>query len=100
MLSECSTGADVGHREVQQGYQPAHHEVLCETPNAGLMRNPELLEYMTDRFAVVGNADECVARIQAIRSSGFHQLLFTGFVDERTTLIKALGEQVFPRCRN
>jgi alkanesulfonate monooxygenase SsuD/methylene tetrahydromethanopterin reductase-like flavin-dependent oxidoreductase (luciferase family) len=55
---------------------------------------------MTERFAVVGTADECVQRIQAIRGSGFHQLLFTGFVDERAALIKALGESVFPRCRN
>jgi 5,10-methylenetetrahydromethanopterin reductase len=87
-------------REVQQGYQPAHHENLGESPNAGLMRNPELLDYMTDRFAIVGDANECVARIQAIRASGFHQLLFTGFVDDRTALIKTLGKQVFPRCRN
>lgn len=87
-------------RLVQQGYKPAHHEDLGESPNAGLMQDPELLAYMTERFAVVGTADECVQRIQAIRGSGFHQLLFTGFVDERAALIKALGESVFPRCRN
>ena len=87
-------------RKVQQGYQPAHHEDLGESPNAGLMQDPELLDYMTERFAVVGTADACVARIQAIRASGFHQLLFTGFVDERAALIKALGQSVFPRCRN
>jgi len=87
-------------REVQQGYQPTHHEDLGESPNAGLMRNPELLAYMTERFAVVGTPDECVARIQSVRSSGFHQLLFSGFVDARAALIKSLGETVFPRCRN
>lgn len=87
-------------RKVQQGYQPAHHEDLGESPNAGLMQDPELLDYMTDRFAVVGTADACVARIQEIRASGFHQLLFTGFVDQRAELIKALGQSVFPRCRN
>ena len=87
-------------RKVQQGYQPAHHEDLGESPNAGLMQDPELLDYMTDRFAVVGTADQCVERIQAIRAAGFHQLLFTGFVDDRAELIKALGQSVFPRCRN
>ena len=51
-------------------------------------------------FAVPGHADECVARIEAIRSSGFHQFLFSGFVDGRTALIKALGEQLFSRCRD
>lgn len=87
-------------RKVQQGYQPAHHEDLGESPNAGLMDDPELLAYMTDRFAVVGTAEDCARRIQEIRASGFHQLLFTGFVDARADLIRTLGRAVFPRCRN
>ena len=87
-------------RRVQSGYRPAHHEDLGESPNAGLMDDSELLSYMIDRFAVVGTADECVERIQSIRASGIHQFLFTGFVDERATLIETLGKSVFPRCRN
>ena len=87
-------------RAVQQGYKPAHHEDLGESPNAALLQDGELLDYMSERFAVVGTADECVDRIQAIRSSGFHQLLFTGFVDDRPGLIRPLGRDVFPRCRN
>jgi 5,10-methylenetetrahydromethanopterin reductase len=87
-------------RDVQQGYKPAHHEDLGESPNATLLQDRELLAYMTERFAVVGSPDECVSQIQAIRSSGFHQLLFTGFVEDRSRLIKTLGKSVFPRCRN
>ena len=87
-------------RQIQAGYSPANHEDLGESPNASLMANTELLEYMAERFAIVGTADQCVERIQAIRSNGIHQFIFTGFVDERAALIKALGETVFPRCRN
>ena len=87
-------------RDVQQGYKPSHHEDLGESPNAALLKDPELLSYMTGRFAVVGSAEECAAQIQSIRSAGFHQLLFTGFVEDRAGLIKTLGESVFPRCRN
>ncbi|MDP6345733.1 MAG: LLM class flavin-dependent oxidoreductase [Alphaproteobacteria bacterium] len=87
-------------RRVQSGYRPAHHEDLGESPNAGLMDDPDLLAYMVDRFAVIGTADDCVARIQAIRAAGIHQFLFTGFVDERAALIETLGKSVFPRCRN
>jgi 5,10-methylenetetrahydromethanopterin reductase len=87
-------------RRVQSGYNPAHHEDLGQSPNAGLMDDPKLLAYMTDRFAVVGTADECVERLQAIRASGIHQFLFTGFVDDRAGLIETLGKSVFPRCRN
>jgi len=87
-------------RSVQSGYSPANHEDLGQSPNAGLMDDPALLSYMTDRFAVIGTADECVERIQSIRASGIHQFLFTGFVDDRAGLIETLGKSVFPRCRN
>ncbi|MEM9354671.1 MAG: LLM class flavin-dependent oxidoreductase [Pseudomonadota bacterium] len=87
-------------RAVQQRYQPAHHEDLGESPNAALLQDKDLLDYMTNRFAIVGTADECVSQIQAVRAAGFHQLLFTGFVDDRTELIRTLGQSVFSRCRN
>ena len=87
-------------REVQQGYNPSHHEDLGESPNAQLMQDPELLAYMVDRFAVLGTPEECVSQIQRIREAGIHQILFTGFVDDRPSLIKTLGRDVFPRCRN
>lgn len=87
-------------REVQQGYKPSHHEDLGESPNAKLMQDPELLAYMVDRFAVLGTPEDCVAQIQRIREAGIHQILFTGFVDDRPKLIETLGRDVFPRCRN
>ncbi len=87
-------------RRVQAGYRPANHEDLGESPNAGLMAEPEFLSYMAARFAILGTVEECAAQIQAIRASGFHQFLFTGFVDERAALIKTLGQSVFPLCRN
>ena len=87
-------------QEVQQGYNPSHHEDLGESPNAQLMQDPELLEYMVNRFAVLGTPEDCVSQIQRIREAGIHQILFTGFVDDRPTLIENLGRNVFPRCRN
>jgi 5,10-methylenetetrahydromethanopterin reductase len=87
-------------RKVQSGYRPASHEALGESPNAKLMEDADLLAYMVDRFAVLGTAEACVERIQSIRAAGIHQLLFTGFVDDRPGLIRTLGESVFPRCRN
>ncbi len=87
-------------RRVQAGYSPANHEELGVSPNAGLMDDGDFLNYMVDRFAVLGTAEDCVERIQAIRAAGIHQFLFTGFVDERAALIKTLGAEVFPRCRN
>lgn len=87
-------------RAVQSGYQPAHHEDLGESPNARLMSDPKLLSYMADRFAVLGTPERCAERIMSIREAGFHQILFTGFVEARHALIETLGRDVFPRCRN
>jgi 5,10-methylenetetrahydromethanopterin reductase len=89
-----------GIRRVQSGYSTANHEDLGDSPNAGLMDDPALLSYMTDRFAVVGTAQDCVEQLQAVRASGIHQFVFTGFVDARAALIENLGRSVFPRCRN
>jgi len=87
-------------RAVQSGYQPSHHEDLGESPNAKLMADPALLSYMANRFAVLGTPDACAERIMQIREAGFHQIMFTGFVEGRTALIETLGRDVFPRCRN
>jgi 5,10-methylenetetrahydromethanopterin reductase len=87
-------------RAVQSGYQPANHEDLGESPNAKLMADPALLSYMADRFAVLGTPKACAARIMQIRAAGFHQFLFTGYVEKRKELIETLGREVFPRCRN
>ena len=87
-------------RRVQSGYRPAHHEDLGDSPNARLMDDPALLDWMVDRFAVVGTPEECIAKIRAIRAAGIRQILFTGFVDDRPTLIRTLGEDVFPHCRD
>ncbi len=87
-------------RRVQSGYKPAHHEDLGVSPNAKLMSDPPLLAYMAARFAVLGTPDDCAEQIMQIRNAGFHQILFTGFVEAREALIDTLGRDVFPRCRN
>ncbi len=87
-------------RRVQSGYKPAHHEDLGVSPNAMLMNDPALLSYMAARFAVLGTPDDCAEQIMRIREAGFSQILFTGFVEGRASLIETLGRDVFPRCRN
>lgn len=86
-------------RRVQSGYRPAHHEDLGSSPNAALMDDPDLRAYMAARFAILGTADQCIEQIQAIRAAGLSQILFTGFVEHRATLIKTLGRDVLPGCR-
>lgn len=83
-------------RRVQQGYQTRRHEMLGESPNAQLMQDPEFLEYMVQRFAVLGTPTECVEQLKRIIRAGFTNFLFTGFVPDRDRLIRTLGDAVLP----
>jgi 5,10-methylenetetrahydromethanopterin reductase len=83
---------------VQRGYVPAAHEYIGG-PNAALVEEPTLLDYLARRFAVVGTPDACVQRLREIASAGITNMLFTGFVRDRPRLIRALGEDVLPRLK-
>jgi 5,10-methylenetetrahydromethanopterin reductase len=85
-------------RRVQRGYQPAAHEALGPSPNARLLEaEPALRAYLAERFAAVGPAPVCAEKLRGVVDAGIDGLLVTGFVAERTRLIRALGEQVLPR---
>lgn len=85
-------------RRVQKGYQPAAHEALGVSPNARLLEaEPALRAYLADRFAAVGPAAACAEKLRAVMEAGIDGFLVTGFVAERTRLIRALGEDVLPR---
>lgn len=85
-------------RRVQAGYQPAAHEALGPSPNARLLEEePELRAWLAERFAAVGPPAACAEKLSAVVRAGIGGLLVTGFVAERTRLIRALGEQVLPR---
>jgi 5,10-methylenetetrahydromethanopterin reductase len=83
---------------VQKGYQPAAHEALGPSPNAALLdAEPALRAYLAERFGAVGPAPVVAAKLRAVVDAGISGLLVTGFVHERTRLIRALGEDVLPR---
>jgi 5,10-methylenetetrahydromethanopterin reductase len=85
-------------RRVQKGYQPAAHEALGPSPNAALLdAEPALRAYLAERFAAVGPAAVVAEKLRAVVDAGISGLLITGFVSERTELIRALGEDVLPR---
>lgn len=85
-------------RRVQQGYQPAAHEALGPSPNARLLdAEPALRAWLAERFAAVGPAAACAAKLRGVVDAGIDGLLVTGFVADRTRLIRALGEDVLPR---
>ena len=47
-------------------YRPEEHS-RPDSSNRGLIRELDLLDYLADRFAIAGTAEECVAKIEAGR---------------------------------
>lgn len=83
-------------RRVQAAYAPAEHEHIGGANATVVEREPELLEYLAERFAVVGPPEVCAARLRGVAEAGITSFLFTGFVADRPALIRAIGEQVMP----
>src|SRR5213593_4459645 len=52
---------------VQNGYQPAAHEALGQSPNAALLdAEPALRAYLTDRFGAVGPPSAVAEKLRAV----------------------------------
>jgi len=85
-------------KAVQGGYQARKHEALGESPNARLMADPEFLDYMVNRFAILGTTEQCAEQIRRVSTAGISKFLFTGFVADRPALLRTLGEKVLPAC--
>jgi 5,10-methylenetetrahydromethanopterin reductase len=86
-------------KRVQKGYVPAEHEHIGGA-NAGIVeREPELLQYLADRFAAVGPPEAVAEKLTTVAEAGISSFLFTGFVADRPALMHALSEQVLPRVR-
>lgn len=84
---------------VRAHYRPEEHEKV-EGVNAVLIaEEPALMEYLAERFAVVGSPEACAAKLRRLTSIGVCNFLFTGFVRDRRTLIRALGEEVLPALK-
>ncbi len=83
-------------RWVQERYQPAAHEQLGHNPNADLIDQAGLTDYLAERFALVGTVDEVADQLRAVVAAGVSNVLITGFVADKAGLIRRLGREVLP----
>lgn len=87
-------------RRVQDAYVPAEHERTGGVNARAIQDEPELLDYLAERFAVVGTPADCVRQLtDIVTTSGVRSVLFTGFVHDRRSLIDVLGRTVLPAVR-
>ena len=85
---------------LKREYVYAEHEKLgAERKNARLVDELGLKEYLAERFALIGTADQCVARVRRMAEAGATSLLLTAIVPDKPRLIKSLSDRVLPHFR-
>jgi 5,10-methylenetetrahydromethanopterin reductase len=86
------------HPRVQKATSRRRTRPLGPSPNARLLEaEPALRAWLAERFAAVGRPPRARTSSAVSWRAGIDGLLVTGFIAERTRLIRALGEQVLPR---
>ena len=94
-------------RQLCDGYQSRFHITPGETnPNAQLVDQLGLTEYLADRLTIAGTVDQCLQRMQEVSRHGIDRLSFPiRFADKGPVMnglkqiMSRLGEQVQPGQR-
>lgn len=77
-------------------YQPHAHESLGPSPNARLVDELGLTEYLAERFAVAGSPAEVARRIRELAGAGVSRLLVTAIVKEPEVFLAQWRDLVRP----
>jgi 5,10-methylenetetrahydromethanopterin reductase len=84
-------------QEVERRYDfSTHAESTGVGPNARLIRELGLLDYMAERFAIAGTPDTVVRRLTALKRAGVENLWFTRTLGDVEHFLARWGEEVRP----
>lgn len=87
-------------RALQAGYQVGEHGRFgLANPNARLVQDLGLTDYLADRFGVVGTPDECAARIDELAAQGVDRLLIRPQAADRAEFLRRWATEVVPRLK-
>lgn len=81
---------------LKAAYQPHVHESLGPSPNARLVDDLGLAEYLAARFAVAGSPAQVAKRIRELAAVGAKRLLVTAIVKEPGAFLSTWRDQVRP----
>jgi 5,10-methylenetetrahydromethanopterin reductase len=57
-------------------YEPKYHTAPGHSPNAALIEELGLVDYLANRFAIVGSPEDCADRAEALRQIGVTTVVF------------------------
>jgi len=84
-------------QELERRYDfSTHAESTGEGPNARVIRELGLLDYMIERFAIAGTPDTVVRRLTALKEVGVENLWFTRTVGDVELFLERWKDEVRP----
>ena len=92
-------------QELKRRYDFLHHEEIkgksgAPLSNAPLLNELGLRDYLADRFAVVGNTEDWIARIESLRKAGVKNLALTALMPDKKAFIEMMGRHIIPRFKD
>lgn len=86
-------------RELGARYDPAFHCAPGDSPNAVLIDELGLTDYLIDRFTICGTPDDCIERVLSLNRAGVTKFLMATTVDPVGNMIR-WGREVVPGVRS
>jgi 5,10-methylenetetrahydromethanopterin reductase len=86
-----------GFDELAARYAIEHHEGRGHSTNAPLAEELGLLDYLTERYGLLGNADDWIAKLGRLWPLGVRQVALAGMMSDRAAFLERFGAEVFPR---
>lgn len=77
-----------------------HHETPGSTKpqrNAAMLDELGLRDYLADRFGMLGNPDDYVARIAELEKMGVKNIAFTALMPDKLAFLESMKRDVIPR---
>ncbi|MBI3965680.1 MAG: LLM class flavin-dependent oxidoreductase [Chloroflexi bacterium] len=88
-------------RELARRYATDQHgRPSADNPNAQLVDELGLREYLADRFAIAGTPEDCVKRIREVAAHSATQLWFTVHLADKLRFIREFSSEILPHFRN
>jgi 5,10-methylenetetrahydromethanopterin reductase len=85
-------------RRLVDGYQSRFHIRAGEVnPNAKLVEDLGLTDYLADRLAIAGPVDECLERLHVLQAQGLEQIWTPIRFADKAPLMRTICEELMPR---
>ena len=86
-------------RDAKKRYRFDQHQ-QPENDNARLIEELGLVDYLADRFAIVGTVDDCAAKIEAAAEAGANHFWMSVHFDDKARFMREWSETVMAKFRS